>query len=391
MKLHDSSVDDVSRIELSRDELLVEMGLGPVWHLRGTEPVVEDEDLEGAAAVASSVLTPVPEEIARVVPAMPATANTPVVPAPAREKPAAVPSPSVAGSPRPATPPSSSAADAVAAARALLSKSRAGSAPLAAAPPALRAAAPADDRGNESAGAWDDDMPPLSAYADGFIAEPDDDREPLPPDDVDSSATEPGQSPAARRAAEIAALDWPELEGRIRECRDCVLCQQRQQAVPGVGDKRPDWLFIGEGPGADEDAQGEPFVGQAGKLLDAMLAAIDLKRGDKVYIANAVKCRPPGNRTPAAEEIATCWPYLQRQIALLQPKLIVLLGRPAVSAVLGGEASIASLRGKRLDYQGTPVLVSYHPAYLLRNLPDKSKAWEDLCRARNWMRELQGR
>ena len=192
----------------------------------------------------------------------------------------------------------------------------------------------------------------------------------------------------------LARMGWNELYQNICDCRACGLCNGRKQAVPGVGDENADWLFIGEGPGAEEDARGEPFVGQAGKLLDAMLAAIDLKRGEDVYIANAVKCRPPGNRTPEAAEMATCFPFLQRQITLIQPKLIILLGRAAVHAVLGQEGSLASLRGKNLTYrngtQEIPVLVTYHPAYLLRNLPDKAKAWEDLCRARALMRNLRG-
>jgi DNA polymerase len=198
---------------------------------------------------------------------------------------------------------------------------------------------------------------------------------------------------AGERTARIAALDWNALRADIAGCRACELCSERRQAVPGVGDEQADWLFIGEGPGAEEDARGEPFVGQAGRLLDAMLAAIDLRRGEDVYIANAVKCRPPGNRTPEAAEIAACGPYLQRQIALLQPKLIVLLGRAAVHAVLGSEGSLASLRGKplacRSGERDIPVVVTYHPAYLLRNLPDKAKAWEDLCRARALMRTLK--
>lgn len=187
---------------------------------------------------------------------------------------------------------------------------------------------------------------------------------------------------------------WPELISNIKDCRRCGLCNARQQAVSGVGDIGADWLFIGEGPGAEEDARDEPFVGQAGKLLDSMLAAIGLQRGDNVYIANAVKCRPPNNRTPSAEEIATCLPYLQQQIALIKPKLIVLLGRAAVNSILRDDASLASLRGKTLSYSDPlggaeiPVVVTYHPAYLLRNLPDKAKAWEDLCRARSLMRGL---
>jgi DNA polymerase len=164
------------------------------------------------------------------------------------------------------------------------------------------------------------------------------------------------------------------------------LCARRKQAVPGVGDENAAWLFIGEGPGAEEDERGEPFVGQAGRLLDAMLAAIGLKRGEDVYIANAVKCRPPGNRTPENAEMAACFPYLKRQIALIRPRLIVLLGRTAVNSVLGESRSLASLRGRTLSYRDDdreiPVLVTYHPAYLLRNLPDKAKSWEDLCRAR---------
>jgi DNA polymerase len=171
------------------------------------------------------------------------------------------------------------------------------------------------------------------------------------------------------------------------------LCAERKQAVPGVGDENASWLFIGEGPGAEEDARGEPFVGQAGRLLDAMLAAIDLKRGEDVYIANAVKCRPPGNRTPENDEVAACFPYLKRQIELIQPKLIVLLGRVAVTSVLGQDGSLSSLRGKALSYRvgdrEIPVVVTYHPAYLLRNLPDKAKAWEDLCRSRALMRSLK--
>ena len=197
----------------------------------------------------------------------------------------------------------------------------------------------------------------------------------------------------AARAPQIAGLDWPGLRQDIQACRACGLCKERRQAVPGVGDEQADWLFIGEGPGAEEDERGEPFVGQAGRLLDAMLAAIDLQRGADVYIANAVKCRPPGNRTPEAAEMLACRPYLERQIALLQPRLIVLLGRAAVHAVLGGEGSLASLRGKTLSYRSgereIPVLVSYHPAYLLRTLPDKAKAWEDLCRARTLMKALK--
>lgn len=182
-------------------------------------------------------------------------------------------------------------------------------------------------------------------------------------------------------------MDWDELEATIKSCKACNLCRDRRQAVPGVGDRQADWLFVGEGPGAEEDERGEPFVGQAGKLLDAMMAAIDLKRGEDVYIANAVKCRPPGNRTPEPEETAACWPYLQRQIALIQPKLIIALGRPAAQTLLQQEVKIGAARGHLHDYQGIPVIVTYHPAYLLRNLTDKAKAWEDLVLARRTMKQ----
>lgn len=186
---------------------------------------------------------------------------------------------------------------------------------------------------------------------------------------------------SAPAKAAAPGMDWDELSSTVSACTLCGLCKARKQAVLGVGDRQADWMFVGEGPGAEEDERGEPFVGQAGKLLDAMLSTIGIKRGENVYIANAVKCRPPGNRTPEPEEIATCRPYLVRQIELVQPKILVALGRPAVQTLLGGEMSIAGARGKQHRYGDTPVVVTYHPAYLLRNLPDKAKAWEDLCRA----------
>jgi DNA polymerase len=190
----------------------------------------------------------------------------------------------------------------------------------------------------------------------------------------------PVTAPAA--GVSVEGLGWDELEQRIRACQACKLSERRTQAVPGVGDREADWLFVGEGPGAEEDARGEPFVGQAGKLLDAMLAALGLARGQNVYIANAVKCRPPGNRTPEADEIATCHPYLDRQIELIRPRIIVALGRPAAQTLLGGEIKIASARGRLFERKGVPVVVTYHPAYLLRNPQDKARAWEDLCFAR---------
>jgi DNA polymerase len=146
---------------------------------------------------------------------------------------------------------------------------------------------------------------------------------------------------------------------------------------------------VGEGPGADEDRRGEPFVGQAGRLLDAMLAAIGLERGHDVYIANVVKCRPPGNRNPEPAEAACCMPFLQRQVELIRPRLIVALGKVAAANLLGREVAVAVLRGRLHAYRGIPLLVTYHPAYLLRNLPDKARAWEDLCLARDTMAALK--
>ena len=150
----------------------------------------------------------------------------------------------------------------------------------------------------------------------------------------------PGLVPADR-VARIASLTWDEFASDVSACTACALCKTRQKAVPGVGDRRAEWLFIGEAPGAEEDAKGEPFVGQAGRLLDNMLAALGMKRGEKVYIANVLKCRPPGNRTPTPLESESCRPYLDRQIALIEPKLIVALGKSAATTLLNADASIA--------------------------------------------------
>lgn len=177
----------------------------------------------------------------------------------------------------------------------------------------------------------------------------------------------------------VAGMAWEPLEQAVRDCSNCVLCKRRKQVVFGVGDIHADWMFVGEGPGAEEDARGEPFVGQAGKLLDAMLDSIGLQRGKNVYITNAVKCRPPGNRTPEATEIAACQPYLVRQIELVRPRLLIALGRPAAQTLLQREVRIGQARGHLYSYMDIPVIVTYHPAYLLRNQEDKAKAWEDLC------------
>jgi DNA polymerase len=195
----------------------------------------------------------------------------------------------------------------------------------------------------------------------------------------------PTTSPPANDPARVSAIklmNWNELDAAAKSCKACVLCHKRQQAVPGIGARNAPWLFIGEGPGEEEDRTGEPFVGQAGKLLDAMLAAAGLQRGREVFIANVVKCRPPGNRTPLPEEAAACAPFLDRQIELIQPKLIVALGKTAITRLTGLDTSMASLRQKLFDYRGIAVVATYHPSYLLRNLPEKSKAWEDLLFAK---------
>jgi uracil-DNA glycosylase len=193
------------------------------------------------------------------------------------------------------------------------------------------------------------------------------------------------------RRTEIFTLQWEGLIEHIASCAACALARTRHKTVPGVGDRNAEWLFVGEAPGADEDAQGEPFVGQAGRLLDNMLAALGLRRHRFVYIANVLKCRPPNNRTPEPLEVESCRPYLDRQIALLAPKLVVALGKSAATTLLNVDASIASLRGRVHRYQGVPLIVTYHPAYLLRNLPDKAKAWEDLLLARRTFVAAGGR
>ncbi|MDO8292040.1 MAG: uracil-DNA glycosylase [Gallionella sp.] len=195
-------------------------------------------------------------------------------------------------------------------------------------------------------------------------------------------------SSVAVSASQADKLNWPELKQRVHDCTACKLRAGCTQTVFGVGDEQAEWLFVDEGPGADEDAQGEPFVGQAGKLLDNMLLSIKLRRVKNVYIANIVKCRPPNNRVPEAGEIATCLPYLQRQIELIKPKLIVALGKTAATALLGRDAPLGSLRGTLHDYRGIPLVVTYHPAYLLRSPMEKAKAWQDLCFAVQEMQKL---
>ena len=220
-----------------------------------------------------------------------------------------------------------------------------------------------------------DEVPPLDDIPPHFMA-----------------SSEYGDEAEAPPRPDVSGMDWDALEETIRTCTACGLCQGRTQAVPGVGDRSADWLFIGEGPGFYEDQQGEPFVGVSGKLLDNMLAAIGLKRGDKAYIANIVKCRPTDSggkdRPPTPAEAVACRPYLERQIALIQPKIIVALGRIASTVLLGSDPQtpLAVLRGKvhrypMSDGSEIPLVATYHPAYLLRQLSEKRKSWEDLCMA----------
>ena len=199
----------------------------------------------------------------------------------------------------------------------------------------------------------------------------------------------PRQAPAASAptAAEIAQMDMAQLKAAVAGCTRCGLCRGRTKSVFGVGDEKAQWLFIGEGPGRNEDLQGEPFVGPAGKLLDNMLVAIGLKRGANAYIANIVKCRPTdGNgrdRPPTAEESAACMPYLERQITLIRPAIAVALGKTAALSLLQLDAAtpVSKLRGTVHRYADLPLIVTYHPAYLLRTPVDKRKSWADLCLA----------
>jgi len=209
--------------------------------------------------------------------------------------------------------------------------------------------------------------------------------QPIPPDNIPINRP-PGAAVGVDRA--VSELDWPALRDAVSSCQACSLCETRRQTVFGVGAERAHWMIVGEAPGEQEDRRGEPFVGQAGQLLDRMLAAVGLSRttegtdpAQQVYIANTLKCRPPGNRNPTPEELARCEPFLMRQIALVQPRIILAMGRFAVQALLRTDAPIGRLRGQVHTYQGVPLVVTYHPAYLLRNLPDKAKAWADLCLA----------
>ena len=201
----------------------------------------------------------------------------------------------------------------------------------------------------------------------------------------------PDQGPGAaqpliERAAAIARMDWPALRAAVPACTACSLCSSRRQTVFGSGPERAAWMIVGEAPGENEDLQGEPFVGAAGRLLDRMLLALGLSRDatqaqQAVYIANTLKCRPPSNRNPTPLELAQCLPFLERQAALVQPRVILAMGRFAVQALLGSQEPIGRLRGQVHRWRDCPVIVTYHPAYLLRQPTEKARAWADLCLA----------
>jgi DNA polymerase len=209
----------------------------------------------------------------------------------------------------------------------------------------------------------------------------------------DASTPDAPTAPRAEPLDDGIAARWQALRAEVAACTKCALHATRTQGVLGVGDVRAQWLVIGEAPGAEEDRKGEPFVGRAGQLLDAMLRAIGLARGHGVYIANILKSRPPNNRDPKPEEVAACMPYLTRQIALIEPRLILAVGRIAAQTLLATDAPLGRLRGRvhRFGELNTPLIVTYHPAYLLRTPGEKRRAWEDLKFARGVFRELKDR
>jgi len=212
-------------------------------------------------------------------------------------------------------------------------------------------------------------------------------RAALPPTPRPSAPapTSPASASLAPPAEGIAQMDWSQLEAAVAACRACALCEGRRNTVFGAGSTAADWMVVGEAPGENEDREGQPFVGPSGELLDNMLRAVGRSRSGSgaqgVYIANVLKCRPPSNRNPQPAEVAQCAPHLARQVALLQPKIILAMGRFAVQSLLQTDEPIGKLRGRVHHYQGVPVIVTYHPAYLLRTPTDKAKAWADLCLA----------
>jgi DNA polymerase len=205
-------------------------------------------------------------------------------------------------------------------------------------------------------------------------------------------------SDAPSPTARTSTMDWSELREAVASCAACTLCESRRQTVFGVGHPRAHWMIVGEAPGEEEDRCGEPFVGRSGQLLDSMLRAIGLGReagetpdpAKQVFIANTLKCRPPGNRNPLPDELARCEGFLIRQIQLVQPRIILAMGRFAVQSLLRSSAPIGQLRGRVHRYQDVPLVVTYHPAYLLRNLSEKARAWDDLCLALDTVDDSEG-
>ena len=198
--------------------------------------------------------------------------------------------------------------------------------------------------------------------------------------EVDAESVHASQTKSAPTAGSAPAADWDELRACVEGCTRCALSQSRTNTVFGIGNPEAEWLIVGEAPGAEEDRRGEPFVGRAGKLLDEMLRAIGQRRED-VFIANILKCRPPNNRDPKADECASCRPYLERQIELVQPRIILAVGRVAAQNLLGSDDPVGRMRGRPHQLDGIPLVVTYHPAYLLRSPSQKNKAWRDLCLA----------
>ncbi len=369
------------------DSALDEMGLGPLWVRRGAAtgaPAAEggvalaDHDAHAAAGPVSGAALAHTADAVGQRPMPDAGMARPV--APAGRGVAEAPVPPAGMVAREASPPRGAPANAGTRAASVDAVVETDPAPVQAArePAAGRAGAPASAAREHEA--RPDTAAPVDAAND---MPPDDDPSwfDLVPVSDAGHEFEPMEPVVAR--SPVAGLGWDELEARVAGCQRCRLCEKRTQTVFGVGDREADWMLIGEAPGENEDKQGEPFVGQAGKLLDSMLHALSLKRGENVYIANVIKCRPPGNRNPEPDEVARCEPYLQRQVELVKPKLIVAMGRFAAQTLLKSTGSIASMRGRIHHYEGVPVVVSYHPAYLLRSLPDKAKAWADLCLARD--------
>ncbi|MCQ0030248.1 uracil-DNA glycosylase [Burkholderia glumae] len=349
------------------DSALDEMGLGPLWVRRSAADA--PAAAEGAVALADDGAAPMPGAAL----ARPAAGQRPAASATRDASEASeAPLPPAGTAAHEAVPPRGEPAHA--GARAASAASLDAAAEAHSAPAAARRREARPDTAAPAGAA--DQMPP---DADPSLDDPS--WFDLVPMSDAGHSFEPAEPAVAR--SPVTGLGWDELEARVAECRRCRLCEKRTRTVFGVGDREADWMLIGEAPGENEDKQGEPFVGQAGKLLDSMLHALSLKRGENVYIANVIKCRPPGNRNPEPDEVARCEPYLQRQVELVKPKLIVAMGRFAAQTLLKSTGSIASMRGRIHHYEGVPVVVSYHPAYLLRSLPDKAKAWADLCLARD--------